>query len=108
MNGEWGTIDDSSWDQYDASVVCRQLGYNHGGIAYKSAYFGKGIGSTWFADFNCVGNEDSLLSCSHSTKLRRNLMTRMLALFATAQVKVVDILYYIPSHMVAFMPVPTG
>ncbi|PIK38168.1 putative deleted in malignant brain tumors 1 protein-like, partial [Apostichopus japonicus] len=41
MNGEWGTVDDDAWDDTDASVVCRELGFPYGGTAYRSAHFGQ-------------------------------------------------------------------
>lgn len=63
-NGFWGTVCDDSWDQLDAQVVCRQLGYNDGGDARDRAYFGQGSGPIWLDNMNCAGTESSLSDCN--------------------------------------------
>ena len=32
INGVWGSICDYSWDQSDAYVACKQLGYSNAGV----------------------------------------------------------------------------
>lgn len=64
-NHQWGTVCDDNWDINDASVVCRQLGYQRAEAALIWAYFGAGVGPIWMDNVNCVGNEASLSGCQH-------------------------------------------
>ena len=64
-NGEWGTVCDDGWDDTDAGVVCRQLGFGSSGTAIGSAGFGQGSGSIWLDSVTCTGNEAILASCGH-------------------------------------------
>ena len=62
VNGEWGTVCDDSWDDTDAAVVCKQLGFS-GGTQHQRAKFGQGSGSIMYDDVHCTGNEANLASC---------------------------------------------
>lgn len=64
-NGEWGTLCDTGWDQEDANIVCRQLGYDGAVAAPGKASFGEGTGKIWMNNVQCAGNESVLTECDH-------------------------------------------
>ena len=65
-NSQWNTVCDDFWDNRDANVVCRQLGYRGAVTAHRSAHFGQGSGQILLDDLQCTGREGSLLECSHN------------------------------------------
>ena len=65
-NGIWGTVCDDGWNDIDADIVCRQLGFGSSGTAVIGPNnFGKGLGPVWLDDVTCTGNEFTLASCGH-------------------------------------------
>ncbi|XP_070175997.1 CD5 antigen-like [Littorina saxatilis] len=72
VNGTWGTICDSAWDDQDARVVCRQLGYDpSGATAYRSATFNAGSGPIYLTALQCVGRETDILSCPKTSPFKQ-------------------------------------
>merc|ERR1740117_159420 len=66
VNSAWGTVCDDHWDDTDAAVVCRQLGFT-GGTQHQSATHGQGSGNIMYDDVHCTGNEANLASCPRGT-----------------------------------------
>uniref|UniRef100_A0A671ELY7 Macrophage receptor with collagenous structure n=1 Tax=Rhinolophus ferrumequinum TaxID=59479 RepID=A0A671ELY7_RHIFE len=62
-NGNWGTICDDSWDNSDATVFCRMMGFSVGKALYN---VGAGTGNIWLDDVACQGTEMNLWNCNKS------------------------------------------
>ena len=66
---DWGGICDYDFDDRDATVVCKMLGYPNG-VAVPTAYerFGwiHNSASMFMNRLNCLGNETSILDCQYA------------------------------------------
>ncbi|XP_071800220.1 scavenger receptor cysteine-rich type 1 protein M130-like isoform X2 [Asterias amurensis] len=62
-NGTWGTVCGDGWDNTDADVVCRQLGFTGATTSWQNAHFGLGLGPVFMDNVNCDGNEERLQDC---------------------------------------------
>ncbi|XP_063406061.1 neurotrypsin-like [Mytilus trossulus] len=64
-HGEWGTVCDDHFDNVDAIVACRQLGYCSG-LMHPANRIRDGKGAIWLNDVNCTGSESKLLHCTYN------------------------------------------
>ncbi|CAH2300686.1 neurotrypsin isoform X1 [Pelobates cultripes] len=65
-SGQWGTVCDDQWDDADAEVVCRQLGFGGVAKAWNQAHFGEGTDPILLDEVQCTGNELSIEECQRS------------------------------------------
>ncbi|XP_062600926.1 scavenger receptor cysteine-rich type 1 protein M130-like [Saccostrea cucullata] len=66
LGGGWGTVCDNGWDDNEAQVVCRMLGYNGSAQGLKGSSTTGGKGTIWMDDLECTGGETSLVQCKMS------------------------------------------
>ena len=62
--GFWGTVCDDGWDENDALVVCRELGYPGVTMVTKGSFYGS-AGIVRIEMVGCYGNETRLSQCSY-------------------------------------------
>ena len=61
-NGRWGAICYNGWDEHDANIVCKQLGFRSAEVAY----FGTRPQAYILLDnIRCANNDTILASCGH-------------------------------------------
>lgn len=61
-NATWWTICDFQWDEREASIVCRMLGYSGGKVVPRST-FRRDYSPMLWGEVRCEGPEQTLTSC---------------------------------------------
>ncbi|XP_059208618.1 scavenger receptor cysteine-rich type 1 protein M160-like [Centropristis striata] len=68
-NQSWSSVCEDDFDQQDAEVVCRELGCGAPSVL-QGALYGEVEAPMWTKEFQCGGNESSLLDCRSSDSNR--------------------------------------
>ena len=64
FNNTYGSVCHDLWNEPDARVVCRQLGFSDGGAnALSSAHYNSSSGPIFLNNVRCEGHESSLMEC---------------------------------------------
>ena len=65
-NNMWGTICDDGWDDREATVVCKQLGYETYERRFLGGHdFGEGNGPIWLANLRCRDYYTHITQCGN-------------------------------------------
>ena len=65
FNNTYGSVCHDLWNEPDARVVCRQLGFSDGGAhALINAHYNSSSGPIYLDDVGCEGSESSLMECN--------------------------------------------
>ncbi|XP_052240273.1 insulin-like peptide receptor isoform X2 [Dreissena polymorpha] len=67
---KWGRVCNKNFDDVDAGVMCRQLGYVDGRVSNRKAK--SNAGTVRMDNINCTGDEASILECQHEGYWNRN------------------------------------
>ncbi|KAG7214371.1 hypothetical protein INR49_023082 [Caranx melampygus] len=63
MSSQWGSVCDDGWNDVNAAIVCKQLGFTGRAKARSMAYFGEGQGPIHLDNVRCSGTETALGQC---------------------------------------------
>lgn len=61
----WGSICSDGFDNKDAKVVCRELGYQDGFSYYEHDFTRRRLSLPWLSNLNCTGNEGYIARCGN-------------------------------------------
>lgn len=61
----WHSVCDDDFDQYDAAVACRELGFSGQSQKYDTGIYAQGDRDYGWDDLSCDGSEMSLGECGH-------------------------------------------